>query len=85
MTEYEVTLKTCNSIHYPKPIVAYVTVPDRMSGDTGLMHFAHGWAGNRYGYKAMQQEFSDRYNLVGVATEFRQSGYDFDPVAGLGA
>ncbi|MSS70460.1 MAG: DUF2920 family protein [Candidatus Latescibacteria bacterium] len=85
MKDYEITFKSCNSVHYAKPITAYVTGPDRMDGGTGLMHFAHGWGGNRYGYRAMQQEFADRYNLIGVATEFRQSGYDFDPVTGTGA
>jgi dienelactone hydrolase len=85
MREYETTFKSCNSETYPKPITAYVVVPDQADGRTGLMHFAHGWGGNRYGYREMQQEFADRYNLVCVATEFRQSGYDFDPVAGLGS
>jgi hypothetical protein len=61
MKDYEITFKSCNSVHYAKPITAYVTEPDRMDGGTGLMHFAHGWGGNRYGYRAMQQEFTDRY------------------------
>lgn len=85
MREYETTFRSCNSETYPKSITAYVVVPDRVDGRTGLMHFGHGWGGNRYGYREMQQEFADRYNLVCVGTEFRQSGYDFDPVAGLGA
>lgn len=85
MKDHEITFKSANSIHYAKPITAYVTEPDRMDARTGLMHFAHGWGGNRHQYKAMQQEFSDRYNLVGVGTEFRQSGYDFDPATGAGA
>lgn len=85
MRDFETVFKSSNSIHYAKPITVYVTVPDGMDAETGLMHFAHGWGGNRYQYRAMQQEFSDRYNVVGVATEFRQSGYDFDPVTGTGA
>ncbi len=85
MREHETTFKSCNSETYPKPITAYVVAPDRVDGQTGLMHFAHGWGGNRYGYREMQQEFADRYNLVCVATEFRQSGYDFDPVVGSGS
>ena len=85
MRDFESVFKSTNSIHYAKPITVYVAVPDRMDAETGLMHFAHGWGGNRYGYRAMQQEFADRYNVVGVATEFRQSGYDFDPVTGTGA
>jgi dienelactone hydrolase len=85
MKTYDITFKSCNSEVYPKPITAYVVEPTQMDENTGLMHFAHGWAGNRFGYKEMQEEFADRYNLVGVGTEYRMSGFDFDPVVGRGA
>ena len=85
MKSYDITFKSCNSEVYPKPITAYVVEPSKMDENTGLMHFAHGWAGNRLQYKDMQEEFADRYNFVGVATEYRMSGFDFDPVAGRGA
>lgn len=74
MREFETIFESSNSINYPKRITAYVTVPDRADAETGLMHFAHGWGGNRYGYRAMQQEFGDRFDLVCACTEFRQIG-----------
>jgi len=83
--EFDLTFRSCNSENYSKPITAFVVAPEIVRNDTGLMHFAHGWGGNRYQYREMQRDFAERYNLVSVATEFRMSGYDFDPVRGLGA
>lgn len=85
MPEFDVTFRSCNSENYSKPITAFVVAPEIVRNDTGLMHFAHGWGGNRYQYREMQRDFAERYNLVCVATEYRMSGYDFDPVRGLGA
>ncbi|MDA0746420.1 MAG: DUF2920 family protein [bacterium] len=85
MREYEIMFNSRNSANYAKPISAFLIEPERLDAQTGLMHFAHGWGGNRYQYREMQREFSDRYNLVCVATEYRQSGYDFDAVTGKGA
>ena len=83
--EYDITFESCNSVSYAKRITAYVVRPDTMNDQTGLMHFAHGWGGSRFQYRDMQREFADRYNLVCVATEYRQSGYDFDATTGLGS
>lgn len=85
MKTYDITFKSYNSGDYPKPITAYVVEPTKMDENTGLMHYAHGWGANRFQYKEMQEEFADRYNLVGVGTEYRMSGFDFDPVVGRGA
>ena len=85
MKELEFTFESCNLAACAKRITAYVAAPDSFDGDTGLMLFAHGWSGNRYQYREMQREFADRYGLVCVAPEFRQSGYDFDPTTGSGS
>ncbi len=85
MKEFEITFASCNSESYSKSITAFIVAPETVSGRTGLMHFAHGWGGNRFQYREMQRDFAERFDLVCVATEFRMSGYDFDPVRGLGA
>ena len=85
MNEFEITFQSTNTQSYSKKIFVYAVRPSVMNARTGLMHFAHGWGGNRYQYREMQQEFADRYNLVCIAAEFRQSGYYFDPVTGTGA
>ncbi len=85
MTEYDITFKSCNGVHWPKHITAFVIEPARITGETGLLHVAHGWGGNRYNYRELMTEYAERYNLVCVSTEFRQSGYDFDAVGGRGA
>jgi dienelactone hydrolase len=85
MKEYEIIFASCNLSFYAKRITAYIVEPDVINQHTGLLHFAHGWGGNRYGYREMQRELADRFNLLCVATEYRQSGYDFDADTGLGA
>jgi predicted esterase len=83
--EYEFTFRSANSEHYAKRITVLVVCPETMDDEIGLMHFCHGWGNNRFQYAEMQREFAERYNVVGIATEFRQSGYDFDPTTGVGA
>ncbi|MFC1454452.1 alpha/beta hydrolase family protein [Verrucomicrobiota bacterium] len=85
MNESEITFQSANTQNYSKKIFVYAVRPSVVNARTGLMHFAHGWGDNRYQYREMQQEFADRYNLVCIATEFRQSGYYFDSVTGAGA
>jgi dienelactone hydrolase len=85
MPESEFTILAPNTETYPKPITVLAVTPDSVGPDTGLMHFAHGWGGNRFQYREMMQDFAERYDLVCVATEYRQSGYDFDPERGHGA
>ncbi len=84
MNEYEIVFQSANSIHYPKRITALIVAPRRIDEQTGIMHFAHGWGGNRFAYQKAQREFAELYNLICVATEYRQSGYEADPVVGRG-
>jgi len=83
--EYEIVFAGCNSIHYSKQITVYIVPPAKPDENTGIMHFAHGWGGNRFQYREMQKDFSNRYNLFCVSTEYRQSGFDCNPVTGAGA
>jgi dienelactone hydrolase len=85
MRESEFTFLSVNTASYAKKITALVVEPESVGPDTGLMHFAHGWGGNRFQYQEMMRDFAERYDLVCVATEYRQSGYDFDPETGHGA
>lgn len=85
MKEYEITFHSCNSENYSKRITVCIIEPHTVSESTGIMHFAHGWAGNRFQYDAMMKDFANRYDLICIATEYRQSGYDFDPATGRGA
>jgi predicted esterase len=85
MKEFDFTFMSVNSISYAKRITVYVVEPDTIRPDTGLLHCCHGWGGNRFQHKALMQEFCNQYNLLCIGTEFRQSGYDFDPVTGLGS
>ena len=85
MRAFDFSFMSTNTINYAKRITAYVVEPSRIVADTGLLHCAHGWGGNRFQYTELMQDFADRYNLLCLATEFRQSGYDFDSVTGRGA
>lgn len=85
MHEFDLTFLSANSAAYPKRTVAWVVAPDQITPRTGLLHCGHGWGGNRFQYNDLMREFAVRYDLVCVATEYRQSGYDFDPVTGRGA
>jgi len=38
MTEYELTFASANSVHYPKRITAFITEPDVIDSETGMMH-----------------------------------------------
>ena len=85
MPEFDLTFPSSNSIHYPKRVTAWIVEPDQLTPDTGLLHCCHGWGGNRFQYADLMRDFANRYNLLGVATEFRQSGHDFDPTTGRGS
>ncbi len=62
-----------------------VIEPEMITSKTGVMLFTHGWHGNRFQHKEKMEWAAERFDLVTVSVEFRQSGYDFDPVKGLGA
>ena len=85
MKSYDIRFPCLNSEDYDKWISAHVVQPDLIDDRTGAMLLNHGWGGNRFQYRDIQQDYCDRYNLVTICTEYRQSGFDFDPVTGLGA
>jgi predicted esterase len=74
-----------NSEFYAKPITALVIEPDEVNQDTGAMLFTHGWGGNRFQHQDKMEVSADALNIACIAVEFRQSGYDFDAVRGIGA
>ncbi len=85
MRQYEVTYASLNSEYYTKRITALVMEPDVLDAETGVMLFSHGWSGNRFQHQDKMQYAVEAFNLVCLCVEFRQSGYDFDPVLGLGS
>jgi predicted esterase len=84
MRRYELTYLSANTAACPKPITATVCEPDRLSPRTGAMLFSHGWGGTRYNDLGKIGEACEPHDLVCVAVEFRQSGFDFDPNRGNG-
>lgn len=85
MPEFDFTFPGSNTIHYSRRVTAWVVAPERITLETGLLHCCHGWGGNRFQYAELMRDFANRYDLVCVATEFRQSGFDFDHVTGRGS
>lgn len=81
----EFTFNSSNSVTYPKPITALIIKPDVINSYTGFMLFTHGWGGNRFQHKDAMEWTVSRHNLIAISVEFRQSGYDFDSVRGMGA
>jgi predicted esterase len=84
MRKYEYTFESTCRENLPKPITVLVYEPDQVNNKTGMMLFTHGWGGNRFQLQEQMQYTVDRFNLVCVSTEYRQSGYDFNPVTGRG-
>lgn len=68
----------------PKKITLTVCRPDVMNEHTGIMMFCHGWGCNRFQHLDKMHYTCDRHNLICFTTEYRMSGYDFDPVSGAG-
>ena len=85
MRSYEVTFESVNGKVYTKPITMLVIEPDTIDPDTGVMLFTHGWGGNRFQHQDKMEFTADAFNLVCLSVEFRQSGYDFNPVTGRGS
>lgn len=86
MRQYEISFKSVNSHLWPgKPTVMLVMEPDKIDENTGVMLFNHGWGGNRFQYEELMAFAIEKYNVIGLSVEFRQSGYDFDPMSGNGA
>lgn len=85
MRKYEFVFNSVNSEKYPKPITVLVIEPDNINKDTGAMLFTHGWGGNRFQHQDKMEYTVDKYNLLCISAEYRQSGFDFDPLKGHGA
>ncbi len=85
MRTFDFSFASANTVSYTKRITAFVVEPNQITADTALLHCAHGWGGNRFQYTELMKDFAERYNLVCLATEFRQSGYDFDSITGIGS
>jgi predicted esterase len=85
MREYEFIFNSVNSESYSKPITVLILEPDNVNKNTGAMLFTHGWGGNRFQHQDKMEYAVDKHNLVCISTEYRQSGFDFDPVKGQGA
>jgi predicted esterase len=85
MKKYEISFFSSNTEAYPKMITALIIEPTKLNSHTGAMLFTHGWGGNRFQHQDKMEYTADKFNLICISTEYRQSGYDFDPVKGLGA
>jgi predicted esterase len=85
MRSYEITYPSVNTESHIKNITAFVIEPDRLNAHTGAMLITHGWGGNRLDYRETMAYACEEFNLICLSVEFRQSGFDFDPVKGLGA
>jgi len=85
MRQYEIRFASYNNELYPKWITALVIEPERTGPRTGAMLFSHGWGGNRFLLRDRMEYTCEKFDLVCVGVEYRQSGYDFDAVTGLGA
>ncbi|MDD3928019.1 MAG: hypothetical protein PHT33_15355 [bacterium] len=85
MKRYEISFASVNSESYPKTITVLTVEPDCLNSDTGVMLFTHGWGGNRFQHLDKMEYTADKFNLVCISAEYRQSGYDFDAISGLGS
>lgn len=59
-----------------RDIIARVVWPRRVRGTTGLMLVVHGYGGNRFQYAEMMDDLSERFGVVCVSPEYRDSGRD---------
>lgn len=84
MKKYEITFPSVNTENYPKNITALIIEPETINTDTGAMLFSHGWGGNRFLHQDKMEWTAEQFNLICISPEYRQSGYDFDPVKGSG-
>ena len=85
MARYEITFESVNSANYAKPVTALVIEPDHPTPATGAMLFTHGWGGNRFQHEDKMRAAADAFDLACLSVEYRQSGYDFNPVTGRGS
>ncbi|NLF93605.1 MAG: DUF2920 family protein [Oligosphaeraceae bacterium] len=84
MQRYEIVLPSVNTRNYPKPITTLVIAPEVIRASTGVMLFSHGWGWSRLRYLDFMSAVAEQHDLLCLASEYRQSGLDFDPVTGVG-
>ena len=84
MRQYEIGYTSFNAKGAPKSLTALVVEPDRLGPRTGALLCSHGWGNNRFQDAEKMTWAVDRYDLLCVSVEFRQSGYAADPVRGYG-
>ena len=85
MRKFELTFDSLNTEHYAKPITVLVIMPDETDSETGAMLFTHGWGGNRFQHQDKMEYAAANSNVVALSVEYRMSGFDFNPVTGLGS
>ncbi|HRR95391.1 MAG TPA: prolyl oligopeptidase family serine peptidase [Candidatus Ratteibacteria bacterium] len=85
MRKYEITYENLNSESYLKPITLLVIEPDKINSETGIMFFTHGWGGNRFQPVDRMEYATTNFNVISISTEYRQSGFDFNSITGLGS
>ena len=84
MNEYEFSFQSINTEKYAKPITSLCMIPEKTEEDPGIMLFTHGWGVHRFQHKDKMEFVCERNNLICLATEYRQSGFDFNPEKGSG-
>ena len=84
MPTFDITFQVCDYPDNPKRLTAAIVSPSQPGPATGGMLFTHGWGGNRFRVLDLMQYAADTFDVVCISVEYRQSGYDFDPVGGDG-
>lgn len=85
MVTFDIAYSSVNFADYARAITATVILPEVVDGRTGVCLCTHGWAGNRFMYMDTMRYAAERFNVISVGVEFRQSGHAFDPVRGVGS
>ena len=63
-----------------RDVIGCACLPDDITPDTGFMLVVHGHGNNRFQYRDMMLDFAERYNVICISPEYRDSGRD----SGLG-
>lgn len=82
--EYTINSITSENYRHKQSISSLCMVPEKHKENPGIMLFVHGWGGNRFQNQPMMEHVCDRYNLVCISPEYRQSGHAFDAQIGTG-
>ena len=59
-----------------RDVIGCYCAPDELTPETGFMLVVHGHGNNRFQYRSMMLEFCNRYNVICVSPEYRDSGRD---------